>query len=376
MNIKMGKCILCNDSSKFISNNLKLCFKCIKKRPEEAEAIAMKIHEETRKKFDLPSKPPKDPSGIPCGICMNDCRIGNGKSGYCGLVKNVDGKLIRFGGTEKSGILEWYYDPLPTNCVAWWFCPGCTGKGYPKYSYSSFGPEYGYKNLAVFYGACSYDCLFCQNWHYRALSKRLKPSLSAKELAEKVDKKTSCICYFGGDPSPQILHALKTSEIAFFKAIEEKRILRICWETNGYMKETLAEKAAEISLKSGGILKFDLKFWDENLAKVICGVSNKPSFKNFKEIGKKFIKKREDLPILTASTLLIPGYIDLEEIKGIASFIADIDPSIPYSLLAYYPHYILNDLPLTSKKFAYECLSIAKKEGLENVRLGNVNLLV
>ncbi|MEM3506830.1 MAG: radical SAM protein [Candidatus Bathyarchaeia archaeon] len=372
----MGKCILCNASNQFISSNLCLCLKCIREKPEEAENMAIKVHEETRKKFNLPAKPPKDASGIPCGICMNNCKIGENKTGYCGLVKNVNGKLIRLGGTKDLGILEWYYDPLPTNCVAWWFCPGCSGKGYPKYSYNLSGPEYGYKNLAVFYGACSYDCLFCQNWHYRVLSKELKPSLSAKELAEKVDSKTSCICYFGGDPSPQIPHALITSEIALKKAENEKRILRICWETNGYMKENLAEKAAEISLKSGGILKFDLKFWNENLSKVLCGVSNKPSFENFKNIGKKFFKKRKEIPILTASTLLIPGYIDEEEVKGIASFIADIDTSIPYSLLAYYPHYVLNDLPLTSKKFAYECLSIAKKEGVENVRLGNIHLLV
>jgi pyruvate formate lyase activating enzyme len=371
----MGKCILCNTSSQFISSNLSLCLKCIREKPEEAKNIAIRIHKETRKKFDLPAEPPKNTSGIPCGICMNDCRIGENETGYCGLVKNFNGKLIRLGGTKDFGVLEWYYDPLPTNCVAWWFCPGCTGRGYPKYSYSPLGPEYGYKNLAVFYGACSYDCLFCQNWHYRALSKKLKPSLSAEELAEKVDSKTSCICYFGGDPSPQIPHALITSEIALKKAENEGRILRICWETNGYMRENLAEKVAEISLKSGGILKFDLKFWNENLAKVICGVSNKPSFENFKNIGKKFFKKRQEVPVLTASTLLIPGYIDKEEIKGIASFIADIDTSIPYSLLAYYPHYILNDLPLTSKKFAYECLSIAKKEGIENVRLGNIHLL-
>jgi pyruvate-formate lyase-activating enzyme len=27
-----------------------------------------------------------------------------------------------------------------------------------------------------------------------------------------VDKKTTCICYFGGDPTPQILHAIKSSK--------------------------------------------------------------------------------------------------------------------------------------------------------------------
>jgi pyruvate-formate lyase-activating enzyme len=162
--------------------------------------------------------------------------------------------------------LEWYYDGLPTNCVSWWFCPGCTGKGYPKYAYKP-EPEYGYYNLAVFYGACSYDCLFCQNWHYRNLSAKHKPVMSAEALAQKAfDKRVSCVCFFGGDPSPQMPHSLETSRIALEKAEMEKRILRVCWETNGYMKPRLAEKAAEYALKSGGNIKFDLKAWSEPLA--------------------------------------------------------------------------------------------------------------
>jgi len=102
-------------------------------------------------------------------MCSNNCRIGLNEKGFCGLVLNIDGHLARMGGIPERGVLEWYYDPLPTNCVAWWFCPGCTGSGYPKYAYKP-GAETGHANLAVFYGACSLDCLFCQNWHYRRMS--------------------------------------------------------------------------------------------------------------------------------------------------------------------------------------------------------------
>jgi len=251
-------------------------------------------------------------------MCANDCRIGIGEKGFCGLVYNVEGRLVRMGGTPEKGILEWYYDPLPTNCVAWWFCPGCTGSGYPKHAYKPTA-ETGYFNLAVFYGACSYDCLYCQNWHYRTLASTLQPSMTAESLAQKAHEHVSCICYFGGDPSTQMPHALKTSKIALEKAETKKRILRICWETNGYEKEELALKAAELSLKSGGNLKFDLKACNENLNLSLCGVSNKPTLKTFKMIGERFYKQRPELPVLTASTLLIPGYTDAEEIANIAS---------------------------------------------------------
>jgi len=369
----LGRCRLCGEESITISEHLEVCSRCLRQRPEEALKISEKAHAESRKIFGLPAKPPRDPNGIPCGMCANNCRIGTGEKGFCGLVINEHGRLIRLGGTVDKGILEWYYDPLPTNCVAWWFCPGCTGAGYPRYAYMP-SAESGFANLAVFYGACSFDCLFCQNWHYRKLTAELNPKMSAEDLAGKVDEHVSCICFFGGDPSVQMPHALKTSEAALEEAGRHRRILRICWETNGNMKEEFAVKAAELSFHSGGVVKFDLKAWDENLHRALCGVSNKAALHNFRMIGEKYFEERSEVPILTASTLLIPGYIDAEEVEKIAEFIADVNPKIPYTLLAFYPHYRLDDLPTTSRKQALECKKAAEKH-LEKIRIGNVHLL-
>lgn len=369
-----GKCLICGASSNLISSRLGVCLNCIRKQPEEALKITEKIHAESRRRFELPPSPPKDPDGVACGMCMNDCKIGRGNLGFCGLMSNVEGGLVRFGGTPEKGILEWYYDPLPTNCVAWWICAGCAGRGFPKYAYRK-GPETGYSNLAVFYGACSYDCLFCQNWHYRTLSAQLKPVVSAESLASRADEKVSCICYFGGDPSPQMPHAIRTSEIALERARKENRILRICWESNGYMKWAFADQAARLSFESGGTVKFDLKTWDDHLNKALCGVSNRPTLENFRKIGRKFFRDRLDPPLLTASTLLVPGYVDTEEVRQLARFIASVDSRIPYTLLAFYPQYVMKDLPVTSRKWAYDCLEAARSAGVQQVRLGNVHLL-
>lgn len=369
-----GKCRICENSSPLISGRLGVCLQCIRRQPEKALRITASIHAESRSQFGLPFPPPRDPDGVACGMCMNDCKIGVSKRGFCGLMYNIEGRLVRFGGTPERGILEWYYDPLPTNCVAWWFCPGCTGAGYPKFAYTP-GPEVGYSNLAVFYGACSLDCLFCQNWHYRALSAELKPVVSAESLANMVKEKVSCICYFGGDPSPQMPHALSTSEIALERTRSQGKTLRICWETNGYMKWSFAERASKLSLESGGVVKFDLKTWSDYLNKALCGVSNEPTLENFRKIGEKFFRQRPDPPMLTASTLLVPGYVDVDEVRGLAEFIASIDPRIPYTLLAFYPQYVMSDLPTTSRKLAYECLDVAKSVGLSSVRVGNVHLL-
>lgn len=356
-----------------ISSELGVCLQCIRGKPEVALKITDVAHAKSRGSFGLPAKPPKDPRGIPCGACSNGCIIGEGRRGFCGLVLNTGGRLVRMGGTANKGILSWYYDPLPTNCVAWWFCPGCTGAGYPKYARRR-GAETGFANLAVFYGACSFDCLFCQNWHYRNLTAALRPAMSAESLAAKVDGHVACVCFFGGDPSVQMPHALRASEIALGNAREEGRMLRVCWETNGHWSKEAAMRAAELSLASGGNIKIDLKAWDESLSIALCGVSNKPTLESFKMIGEEFFGKRPELPVLSASTLLVQGYVDAEEVSNLASFIAEIDPHIPYTLLAFHPHYLLSDLPTTSRKAAYQCFDAAKKH-LENVRIGNVHLL-
>jgi pyruvate formate lyase activating enzyme len=121
-------------------------------------------------------------------------------------------------------------------------------------------------------------------------------------------------------------------------------------------------------------MKFDLKTWNPNLSRALSGVSNAPTLESFRVIGEKFFRQRAELPVLTASTLLVPGYVDVEEVDGLARFIAEIDPGIPYTLLAFYPNYVLTDLPTTSRDIAYRCLEAAHRH-LENVRIGNMQLL-
>ena len=169
-------------------------------------------------------------------------------------------------------------------------------------------------------------------------------------------------------------HALKTSQLALEKAQQEKRILRICWETNGYEKEEFAIEAAGLSLNSGGNLKLDLKAWDKNLNVALCGVSNRPTMRVFRLVGERFFDQRLELPVLTASTLLVPGYVDAEEVSQIAAFISEVNSRIPYTLLAFQPQYVMNDLPTTSKELASDCYEAAKKH-LEKVRIGNADLL-
>ncbi len=316
----------------------------------------------------MPADPPHTPEGRSCSLCARECNIPEGDTGYCGLRKVENGRIR--GGRPHEGNLSFYYDMLPTNCVGDFVCPAGTGSGYPRYAVSK-GPEYGYKNLAVFYHACSFNCLYCQNYHFKEQTFS-SVKVSAKKLANAVDKKTTCICYFGGDPTPQILHALKASRLALRNA--GNRILRICWETNGAVKEPFLSKMADLSISSGGCIKFDLKAWDEGIHHALCGVTNKKTLENFRTLA-GYIDQRPEPPLLIASTLLVPGYVDEHEVEGIAKFISGLNPEIPYSLLAFYPHFYIKDLPTTSQAHALRCQAVAEGAGLKHVRIGNVHLL-
>lgn len=364
----MGMCKLCGKESEYVSSFLGLCSQCIIRRPEESLSRVTDIHREARKRFNLTLAIPK--KGVRCVGCGNECRIPEGEKGYCGLVENKGGELIRLAGTEERGLCEWYYDELPTNCVASWVCPAGTGCGYPRFA-TRRGPEYEYLNLSVFYGSCNFDCLFCQNWHFKYNTQSLTPLISAEELASKVNEKVKCICYFGGNPDPQLPHAIRTSEIAMENT---DGILRICMETNGNANPSLLKKFAKIALESGGCVKFDLKTFDEGLNIVLCGISNKTTLKNFKMLS-RYHKKRPEVPFLHASTLLIPGYVEVDQVKKISKFITKLDNTIPYTLLAFHPMFLMDDLPFTSRETAERCLRIAREQGLERVRIGNVHLL-
>lgn len=343
-------CTSCGLKFDYISNSLPYCRDCLIKGKglQDAKNEHKKIRKCHRDKNKI--------NFIKCLYCVNRCEISEGEYGDCGLRFNKNGRIYFELKDQNYAILDYYYDPLPTNCVADWVCAGSA--------------EIGSLNLAVFYRACSFSCLFCQNYHFR--DNYGKKLLSAEELAKAVTKRTSCICFFGGDPAPQIIHALRTSQIA--RKNRKGEILRICFETNGSMNKKFLKKMIELSLESGGCIKFDLKAITIDLHKALTGSSNEWTLENIKFVA-EYIDKRPERPLLVVSTPLVPGYINADEIEKISNFLASISKDIPYALLAYYPCYKMIDTRKTSRDEALSCLERAKSSGLKRVRIGNYHLL-
>ncbi|MFP3952132.1 MAG: radical SAM protein [Candidatus Bathyarchaeia archaeon] len=362
------ECSICG-RAEVITSSLGICLDCIRDRREEALPYISEAHAEARRGYPLPEEPPRSSEGVECGLCSNQCRMGEGDNGYCGLRWNHDGIKSRV--SSERGLLRAYRDPHPTNCCSAWFCPACTEAGYPEHTHSR-GVEHGYMNLAIFLYGCNFDCLYCQNAGHKRFQ-NVKPT-SLDSLLDRIeaDERITCICFFGGSPEPQLPYTLRLSEEALDRAGD--RILRICYEWNGCGDPGLVKRAGELSLRSGGNIKFDLKAYNPTLSQALSGVSNRRAYENFRMLAEELYHDRPGSPLLTATTLLVPGYVDALEVEGIARFIADLDPGIPYSLLLFHPDHLMMDLPTTSLRQAGECYRAAS-DHLDRVHVGNLHLL-
>lgn len=328
------KCEICRNET--YTKAIPVCKKCAKK--DEALRYVGRIHQGVEK-IGRKAK-------IKCSLCSNRCGFDEDDRGLCRLRSVKDGKLFSLASSEKA-ILHAYEDPLPTNCCNAWFCKASKLHG---------------TNLAVFYYGCNFDCLYCQNWQHKNVEHGEVTTINEIVKRAMVER-VKCICHFGGSPEPQLPFAIK-----FSREVLRRKETMICWEWNGAGKEKLALKAAELSHESKGTVKFDLKAWDNNLYRILTGRSNEQTFTNFERIWEKYPE------VLSATTLLVPYYVDEEEVESIAAFIASLDSSIPYSLLIFHPDYKLSDLPITPKEQILKCYNAAKKH-LKYVNIGNIHLL-
>ncbi len=345
----MGKCDFCFKENENISKFLGVCKRCILEKKDAMKKIS-RLHKLARVSFNLKGDVPKSKDGVLCKLCAHSCKIGKNEKGFCDLRT----------GDETNKILDWgkfsfYYDPLPTNCVASFLCEKHIGSGY---------------NLAIFFHSCSFNCLYCQNWHWKILSLRNEIH-TIDDVLKTLKDDTKCICFFGGDPGTQGDFALKLSE----EALKIKPDLRICWETNGFLSKKTAEKFFNLTIKTGGILKVDLKAFDENINIALTGFSNKKVLENIKYFAENSKGIKNYKPFMV-STLLVPGYVEEEEVSKIAYFLAELDPEIPYSILCFHPNHFMKDMPLLKREQVQKCIDKIEKAGLKNYNIGNKHLIL
>lgn len=283
-------------------------------------------------------------SRIQCLACNHYCKISEGKTGICGVRKNIAGQLnlLVYGRPVAINI-----DPIEKKPL-FHFLPGSE-----IFSLGTYG--------------CNFRCSFCQNWDISQLSKGYQnfEELIKKTCEEWPPEKIVDYCrknqipgiaYTYNEPTIFVEYAYDTMKLAAKSGIKNVFV------SNGYeSKETVEYIAPYLDA-----INIDLKSFRDEFYNRLCGAKLEPVLKTIKLIQQKKIWQE-------ITTLLIPEENDSEkEIQEIAKFIASIDKNIPWHLSRFYPAYQMANKETTSIGILEKAYEIGKKAGLNYIYLGNV----
>ncbi|MGD8981566.1 MAG: radical SAM protein [Desulfobacterales bacterium] len=138
-------------------------------------------------------------------------------------------------------------------------------------------------------------------------------------------------------------------------------------ETNGY---GLTPNNLDY-LQDSGVDAFwlDIKAYDDDTHKWLTGCSNE----NILKLPKEIIERGFVLEVLS---LFIPGLVESDELESIAQTLVEVDASIPFTILAFFPEYRMKAYQSPSATEMVEAYEQVKATGLKNIRLGNVGVFV
>jgi pyruvate-formate lyase-activating enzyme len=136
-------------------------------------------------------------------------------------------------------------------------------------------------------------------------------------------------------------------------------------ETNGY---GLTPENLDILAQAGlDAFWLDIKAYDEELYRKLCGTTNEWILKTPAEI----LERDFTLEVLT---LFIPGWVETDQIERIARLICQLDENIPFTILAFFPAFLMPDTPRPTLSQMLEAYNAVKEAGLRNVKLGNYSV--
>jgi len=293
----------------------------------------------------------KDKNHVQCHACSWHCNISPGKTGACGVRKNIDGELYSLVYGKPVSV---QVDPIEKK---------------PFYHFLPRSPV-----LSIGTIGCNFQCQFCQNWGISQKPKKIAKNKSS-DLEKIIDHNESwsperivkhckernipIIAYTYNEPAVFFRYAYDTARLAYKNGIKNVYV------SNGFESKDAIEKIAPYL----DAINIDLKSFSNNFYKKLCKAKIEPVKRNIKDI----INNHKNV-WLEITTLLIPGENDSEqEIKNIAQFIANIDKNIPWHISRFYPAYKMKDKPATDQKTIEKAYQIGRKAGLNFIYPGNIS---
>ncbi|HIJ72315.1 MAG TPA: AmmeMemoRadiSam system radical SAM enzyme [Planctomycetes bacterium] len=278
-------------------------------------------------------------SKVRCNLCNWRCGIAAGKTGRCGVRKNIDGVLYSL-----------VYDKV------------CAANVDPIEKKPLFHFQPGTKSFSIATPGCNFKCTFCQNWQISQQASEGDIEGQAYAPADIVNAavRTGCasIAYTYTEPTIFMELAADTGRLAKAKGLANVFV------SNGFMTREAVDFAKEWL---DGI-NIDLKSFREDYYKDLCKAKLEPVLDTI-----RYIAKQTDI-WLELTTLVVPGENDSDdELKQIADFIvSDAGPDVPWHVSRFYPQYKMDDKTATPGATLEKATQIGKAAGLHYIYVGNL----
>ncbi|MGQ9543249.1 MAG: AmmeMemoRadiSam system radical SAM enzyme [Candidatus Bathyarchaeia archaeon] len=271
-----------------------------------------------------------------CLSCERRCLIPPGEVGFCRTRMNIEGQIytLVYGDISSISINPIEKKPL------FHFWPGS-------------------KALTIGSWGCNFPCLWCQNYE---VSKTPPNPLTARYTSPQDLLKANLKTGFQGtsisfnEPTLMLEYALDLFPLA------KKLGLYNTYVSNGYMTSLALHRLRDTGLDA---LKFDVKGGVDSVRKY-CNADVQVVWRN--------VKASRDLGIhVEVVVLLIPGVNDSTETisEVVKEHLEYAGPKVPLHFTRFYPNYRMLDVEATPVKTLEKAHSIARREGVNYVYLGN-----
>jgi len=278
-----------------------------------------------------------DDGKIKCLLCPRECVIDVNRTGFCGVRKNIDGKLQLLVYGKPVTV---HVDPIEKKPL-YHFLPGAA-----VFSIGTVG--------------CNLGCDFCQNWDISRASFLERKTVSlTPEKAVRSAKEHDCsaIAFTYNEPTIFGEYVYDISSLA------RKAGLKTVMVTNGYIRKEAIEEIYPL-IDAANI---DLKSFSDQFYHRYCQARLEP-------VLDAIVNIRQTGTFIELTTLLIPGLNDSNsEIESLSDWIVrNLGEDVPLHFSAFHPGYKINHIQPTPKSTLDRARRIAMNTGIRYVYEGNI----
>jgi pyruvate formate lyase activating enzyme len=274
---------------------------------------------------------------VQCHVCAHECKISDGKRGFCGVRENRNGTLFTL---IYNTVSSEAVDPIEKKPL-YHFLPGTL-----SYSQGTIG--------------CNFRCTHCQNWTIsqvsvdEAYTKELTPEESVSRALS-----SGCASMSWTYNEPTIWH-----EFTYDSAkLAHKEGLKTVYVTNGYITEQALKDISPYL----DAFRVDIKAFNDEFYKKTCRAHLQPV------LDSSVVARELGMHIEVIHLIITGKNDDPKETQALIEWVLDnLGPQTPMHFTRFYPMYKMEDASPTPVSTLEKACKMAKDAGIEYPYVGNV----